>query len=96
VTVREVRIVDDRRAAARQILDEWRAPSSRMGRADEIDEDDILGSPYMALGTVDEIVVQLEASRERWGFSYIQVDGRDIDAFAPVLERLAGRQVTPA
>ena len=91
VTVREVRIVGDRRAAARAILDEWRRPGGLMGRADEIDEDDVLGSPYLALGTVSQIVEQIEAARERWGFSYIQVDGRDLDTFAPVMERLVGR-----
>jgi probable F420-dependent oxidoreductase len=89
VTIRELRIVDDRRAAARAILDQWRGPGSRMGRADEIDEDDILGSPYMALGAVSEIVDQIEAARERYGFSYIQIDGRDVGAFAPVMARLA-------
>jgi probable F420-dependent oxidoreductase len=89
VTVRELRLTEDRRAAARAILAEWMAPGSLMGRADEITEDDVLNSPYVALGSVGEIVAQLEAARERWGFSYVQVDGRDVDAFAPVLERLA-------
>jgi hypothetical protein len=62
-----------------------------MGRAAEITEDDVLGSPYMALGTVDQIVAQIESAREQWGFSYIQVDGRDLDTFAPILERLVGK-----
>jgi probable F420-dependent oxidoreductase len=89
MTIRELRVVDDRRAAARAILEQWRAPGSRMARADELDEDDVLGSPYFALGSVDAIVEQIEAARERWGFSYIQVDGRDVEAFAPIKERLA-------
>jgi probable F420-dependent oxidoreductase len=91
VTTRQVHIVDDRRAAAREILERWRAPGGRIGGAHEIDEDDVLDSPYTALGTVDQIVAQLEAARERWGFSYVQVDGQDVDAFAPIMRRLIGR-----
>jgi len=91
VTMREVRVVDDRRAAAAAILSEWQASGSPMGRADEITEDDVLNSPYMALGTVDQIVAQIQAAREQYGFSYIQVDGRDMDAFAPVMGQLVGK-----
>jgi probable F420-dependent oxidoreductase len=90
MTIRYVRIADDRRAEARSILAEWRS-NSRMARVDELSEDDILESPYFALGTVDQVVEQIVAARERWGFSYIQVDGADIDAFAPVLKQLLGR-----
>jgi hypothetical protein len=90
MTLRFVR-VEDRRAAARTILEQWRAPGSRVARADELSEDDILESPYFALGTVGQIVSQIEAARERWGFSYIQVGGEDIDVFAPVMERLVGK-----
>jgi probable F420-dependent oxidoreductase len=93
MTIRELHVVDDRRAAASAILERWRAPGSRMARVDELTEDAILASPYFALGTLDEIVAQLEAARERWGFSYIQVEGRDIEAFAPVMARLAGQAV---
>jgi probable F420-dependent oxidoreductase len=88
MTLRFVRIVDDRRAAAREILDAWRAPGSRIAHVDELGEDDVLSSPYFALGTVEEIAAQLRAARERWGFSYIQVGGEDIDAFGPVMARL--------
>jgi probable F420-dependent oxidoreductase len=88
VTMREVRIVEDRRVAARAILEQWRGPGSRMGRADEITEDDVLGSPYMALGSVSQIADQIEAAREHYGFTYIQIDGRDLEAFAPILARL--------
>jgi alkanesulfonate monooxygenase SsuD/methylene tetrahydromethanopterin reductase-like flavin-dependent oxidoreductase (luciferase family) len=91
MTLRFVRIAEDRRATAQAILEQWRAPGSRVARVDELDEDDVLGSPYFALGTVDQIVEQIEAARERWGFSYIQVGGEDIDAFAPIMERLVGR-----
>lgn len=40
-------------------------------------------TPYLLVGTVDEIVGQLFAARDRWGISYIAV--RDLEAFAPIL-----------
>ena len=91
MTIRETRVVADRRAAARAILEGWSAPGSRMARVDELSEEDVLASPYFALGTVDQIVEQIETARERWGFSYIQVEGRDVHAFAPIKAHLAGR-----
>jgi probable F420-dependent oxidoreductase len=91
MTVREVSVTADRRAAARRILQEWRHPGGFTARADELTEDDVLTSPYVVLGSVDEIVQQLHEARDRWGFSYIEVSGRDFDTIAPVVERLAGQ-----
>jgi len=48
-------------------------------------------SPHVAVGSVQQIVEQLEAARERWGFAYIEVSSSDAEAIAPVLERLRGR-----
>ena len=40
---------------------------------------------------------ELEAdARARYGFSYIQIDGRDVAAFAPVMARLAPGGRTPS
>jgi probable F420-dependent oxidoreductase len=49
-----------------------------------------LETPYAWLGTVDEIVDDVRAWRERWGISYWVVHGDVMDAMAPVVERLAG------
>jgi probable F420-dependent oxidoreductase len=95
VTIREIRVTQDREAGARDILAGWTAPGSRMGRADELTVDDVLSSPYLCIGTEDQIVSQLEADRESLGFNYIEVDGKDIDAFAPIMARLSERQVAP-
>jgi probable F420-dependent oxidoreductase len=96
VTIREVRVTTDREAAAREILAGWTAPGSRMGRADELSADDVLASPYLCIGTIDQIVAQLEADRTSLGFSYIEVDGKDVESFAPVMERLTSQQATLA
>jgi probable F420-dependent oxidoreductase len=55
-----------------------------------IDPDDALDVPHALFGSVDQICDTLRARRDRWGFSYIVVQGDALDAMAPVVERLAG------
>jgi len=47
---------------------------------------DALATPFLALGNHDEITAHILTCRARWGISYYVV--RDIEAFAPVIERL--------
>jgi probable F420-dependent oxidoreductase len=47
--------------------------------------------PLAMVGTVEEISDHLEARRARWGFNYIVVHEGELDAFAPVVDRLAGK-----
>ena len=91
MTVRHLEVTNDRRAVARRLLDAWRRPGQPMANAEVLTEDDLLTSPHLAFGRVDEIAAQFEAQRERWGFSYLQVSGSQFDDTAPVLERLVGR-----
>jgi probable F420-dependent oxidoreductase len=42
------------------------------------------------VGTIDEICDQIVARRERWGVSYTVIGNDLFEAFAPVVERLAG------
>ena len=49
-----------------------------------------LASPHAVAGTVDEIVEDLRARRERWDLSYIGISEDAVDALAPVVARLAG------
>ncbi len=46
--------------------------------------------PIALVGTVDEIAETLVRRREELGFSYWVVHDRDMEAFAPVVNRLAG------
>jgi probable F420-dependent oxidoreductase len=48
-------------------------------------------APPCLVGTEDDIVVSLEERRERWQMSYHVVDDNAIDAFAPIVARLAGK-----
>ena len=52
--------------------------------------DEILESPYLLIGTVDEMVETLRQRRQRFGISYYVVFEAAIEAFAPVVARLAG------
>ncbi len=47
--------------------------------------------PHALVGSVDAICDEIERRREVYGFSYVTVGDRDIDAFAPVVDRLGGR-----
>ncbi|WP_334142521.1 TIGR03621 family F420-dependent LLM class oxidoreductase [Rhabdothermincola sp.] len=47
--------------------------------------------PHALIGTVEEMCDLLEARRERWGLSYVVVQGDAMDTMAPVVARLAGR-----
>jgi probable F420-dependent oxidoreductase len=47
--------------------------------------------PHALVGSVDAICEELERRREVYGFSYVTIGDRAIDAFAPVVQRLTGR-----
>ncbi len=55
-----------------------------------ITPEQVLDVPHALMGTVDEMCADLEARRDRWGFSYFVVQHDAIDALAPVIARLAG------
>lgn len=61
--------------------------SARLG----LDAAELHSFPHALVGSVDEICDELEQRREQYGFSYITVGDRVIDAFAPVVDRLTGR-----
>lgn len=71
--VQVVEITDDRAAALADICADVEGLSVEHAAA----------VPYLLVGTVDEIVAQLHAARDRWGVSYFSV--RALDDFAPVL-----------
>ena len=75
--IQVVAVTDDRRSALERI----------QPHVPELSLEDLEGTPYLLVGTLDAIVEQLQAARERWGISYVTV--RD-EALAPVVARLAG------
>jgi len=78
--VQRVVVTDDRYRAAQELAKRWPSLSA----------EDLLGSPYLLIGTVDQMVEVLRARRERWGISYYTTFEPYLDALAPVVNRLAG------
>ena len=50
----------------------------------------VLASPNTLIGSVDALVDEITMRRERWDGSYMIVRADAVDAFAPVVARLAG------
>jgi probable F420-dependent oxidoreductase len=78
--VQRVIVTDDRRQAAEELTQRWT----------QLTPDEILETPYALIGTVEQMVEDLVARRARWGISYYAVSEPSLDAFAPVVARLAG------
>jgi alkanesulfonate monooxygenase SsuD/methylene tetrahydromethanopterin reductase-like flavin-dependent oxidoreductase (luciferase family) len=76
-------VTDSPRKVAADVLDGIRA---RTGV--ELDVDAYLASPHVFIGSVDGLVAKFRELRERLGISSFMVG--DVDALAPVVERLAG------
>ena len=79
-----VQVTDDPRAAARELAARL---AERYGT--ELTEDELLESPHVFYGTVEQLVDKITGLRQQFGISYVLVLG-DMHAFAPVVERLAG------
>jgi probable F420-dependent oxidoreductase len=80
VLVPQVAVTDEPRDAADRLRDFY----------PDLNADEILGTPYLWIGTVDWICDQLLAARERWGISYFTVLQFSLEAAAPIVRRLAG------
>lgn len=81
VLVQRVLVVDDRRRAAEELARHW----------SELSPDEILQSPYMLIGSIGELVEDLQRRRERWGMSYLTIREPYATAFAPIVAQLAGK-----
>ncbi len=79
VTIFVATITDDRDAIAEAI-----------GSGLEMEPAQVLAIPHFLLGTVDQIVEDLRARRDRYGISYVIVPGEVAEQVAPIVERLAG------
>jgi alkanesulfonate monooxygenase SsuD/methylene tetrahydromethanopterin reductase-like flavin-dependent oxidoreductase (luciferase family) len=89
--VQAVAVTDDRRAAAEKILADQRVRFESRGVTDErvlLTVEEALKSPFLLIGTLDEIAAQLRRSRDRWGYSYITVHQPYMRTFGPVISRL--------
>jgi probable F420-dependent oxidoreductase len=79
--VQQVAISDDREASAAALAAQW------AGEGAAITLDDVLGCPFLLLGSPTEIAAQMRDHQRRWGIgTWTTFSGRDDD---PPLEALA-------
>lgn len=90
VLVNKVVVTDDRRRGVADVAAWLRAfPWSILANV-ETDAEALLQSPHLLVGSVDQIIEDLQERRECYGISYVTVGSEMVDAFAPVVERLVG------
>jgi probable F420-dependent oxidoreductase len=73
------------------VTDDARGVAEAVGGHFGLEPDEALDSAMFCIGTVDEVCDRLIRRREQWGVSYNVFGERDIEAFAPVVSRLAGK-----
>ena len=78
VLVQQVVVTKDRRGAAEE----------RAALLPNLSVEEILETPFLLIGTEEQIAEQIRAARERYGFTYFTVHGPFMDVFGPVIERL--------
>ena len=72
------------------VTDQPQAAAAELAPEFGLTAEQVLASSEFAFGSVDQIVEQLLALRERHGISYLIVVQPQMEAFAPVVARLAG------
>jgi len=88
--IQHVRITDNRRQGAEEVLAAYASWPPHLVVNMPRGTEELLEAPYCVIGTVAQIVEQLQERRERHGISYITIHGGYTQALAPVIERLAG------
>ncbi len=73
------------------VTDDANGMATAMGGAMGLEPEAMLAHPHALIGSVDGICEELERRRETFGISYVTVPDNVIDAFAPVVAKLAGR-----
>jgi probable F420-dependent oxidoreductase len=82
--LRPTAVTDQPERPARELLENLRKREPL-----DLTLDDLFESPHVLIGTVDQLVEKFTRLRDELGISNVMI-GSDIDAFAPVVERLAG------
>lgn len=80
--VQAVIVTSDREAAARELWARWKQPG------EDLPMENLLASPLVLIGSVEEIAVTLERRRTQLGIASITVFERDLENFTKVIERI--------
>jgi probable F420-dependent oxidoreductase len=78
--IQRVLVTDKPRATAEELSRRW----------PQLNADDILQTPYLLIGSAQQMAENLVARRDRWGISYYVLRETCLDDFAPVVAQLAG------
>ena len=72
------------------ITDDRESVASVMAAGFGSEPKDVLAMPHFLIGTVDELVEELQRRRDHYGISFVIVPGDVAELFAPIVARLAG------
>ncbi len=73
------------------VMDEAQPVVEMMAQNFGLTEEQMLAHPHALFGGVDTICEELERRREAYGISYVTVGDDNLEAFAPVVAKLAGQ-----
>jgi probable F420-dependent oxidoreductase len=73
------------------VQDGAEAIAAGMGQAMGLTKEEMLKHPHGLFGSVDAVATELQRRRELYGISYVTVGDAAMEAFAPVVARLAGQ-----
>jgi probable F420-dependent oxidoreductase len=73
------------------VTDDRESVAAAVGAGIGVEGADALAMPHFLIGTVDQLIEELQARRERYGISFVVVPGEAAEALAPVVERLTGK-----
>jgi hypothetical protein len=76
-------VTNDRLGAAQAIAEGWAHA--------QITPSQVLESPHVLIGSVDELIADIYDRRARYGISHLAIFDDLIDEFAPVVVQLAGK-----
>lgn len=71
------------------VTDDAEAAAAELAGQTGLDVEELLATPYVLIGTEDEIVAAVDGHRRRWGITRYVVRAEALDALAPVLPRVA-------
>jgi probable F420-dependent oxidoreductase len=72
------------------VTDDRDAFATAMASASGSEPRAVLETPHFLIGTVEQMIEDLQARRERFGISYVIVPGEVAESLAPIVERLTG------
>jgi probable F420-dependent oxidoreductase len=74
-----------------EITEDADAAADRVAGMLNVPSEGLLDHPNVLIGSLDAVVERLHERRERYGVNYVSFQQAEVETFAPVVDRLAGR-----